>query len=46
MVDQEAIAEMMETTSCSANEAEFLLEAAGGDIALATQLYKGINLHS
>jgi hypothetical protein len=40
-LDQEKVAHLIEITACSTGEAEFLLEAAGGDLALAVQLYKG-----
>lgn len=42
--DPEQIEHLIEITSCSEQEAEFLLGASGGDLAVAVQLYKGMNV--
>lgn len=41
--DREQIAQLVDITSCSQQEAEFLLGASAGDLAVAVQLYKGTN---
>lgn len=41
LVDPEQIEHLIEITSCTPQEAEFLLGASGGDLAIAVQLYKG-----
>jgi hypothetical protein len=40
-VNDEQVAQLVEITQCSIQEAEFLLGASGGDLALAIELYKG-----
>jgi hypothetical protein len=40
-VNDEQVSQLVEITQCSTQEAEFLLGASGGDLALAIELYKG-----
>jgi len=40
-VDLQQIEHLVEITSCTLQEAEFLLGASGGDLSVAVQLYKG-----